>query len=118
MARIMLVDDSAFMRVKCVKLLTKNGYEVVEATNGAEAIEQYKVQRPDVVLLDITMPDMDGLTALKELIKLDPDASVAMVTALDQRGITAEAIMAGAKAFVVKPFKPDKVLAAIDSLLA
>jgi len=118
LARIMLVDDSAFMRVKCVKLLTKNGYEVVEATNGAEAIEQYKVQRPDVVLLDITMPDMDGLTALKELIKLDPDASVAMVTALDQRGITAEAIMAGAKAFVVKPFKPDKVLAAIDSLLA
>ena len=88
MAKIMLVDDSAFMRVKCVKLLTSNGYEVVEATNGAEAIEQYEVQRPDVVLLDITMPDMDGLTALRELIKLDPDARVAMVTALDQQGIT------------------------------
>jgi two-component system chemotaxis response regulator CheY len=113
----MLVDDSAFMRAKCVKLLISSGYEVVEATNGAEAIEQYELQRPDVVLLDITMPGMDGLTALRELIRIDPGARVAMVTALDQQGITAEALLAGARAFVVKPFKPDKVLAAVDSLL-
>ncbi len=117
MAKIMVVDDAAFMRHKCVKLLTSNGFDVVEATNGYEAIDLYAEHRPDVVLLDITMPDMDGLSALRELIRLDPAARIAMVTALDQQGITMEALKAGARGFVVKPFKPEKVLAAIESLL-
>ena len=82
MPTILVVDDAAFMRMRCAKLLTENGYEVVEAENGAQAIEVYQRVKPDGVLMDITMPEMDGLTALKELRKIDPDARVAMVTAM------------------------------------
>ena len=87
MPKILVVDDAAFMRMKCAKLLTENGYDVVEAATGSEAIEAYKANSPDGVLLDITMPDMDGLTALKHLREIDPNAKVAMVTAMGQQGV-------------------------------
>ena len=117
MAKILVVDDAAFMRMRCSKLLTENGYEVVEAENGLDAIAKYKESRPDAVLLDITMPEMDGLTALKEIRKVDPEAKVAMVTAMGQQSMIMDAIKSGAKDFVVKPFQPDRVLAAVKKLI-
>jgi two-component system chemotaxis response regulator CheY len=114
----MIVDDAAFMRLKCSQLLTQNGYKVIEASNGAEALAKYKEFKPDGILLDITMPDMDGLTALKELMALDNNAKVAMVTAMGQQSIVIEALKSGAKDFVVKPFDPDRVLAAIKKMLS
>ena len=116
MPKILVVDDAAFMRMKCAKLLTENGYEVVEAATGAEAVERYKSSKPDAVLLDITMPDMDGLTALKEVMKEDPNAKVTMVTAMGQQGIVMDALKSGAKDFVVKPFDAERVLAAVKKM--
>jgi two-component system chemotaxis response regulator CheY len=118
MATIMVVDDAAFMRLRCSQLLTENGYRVIEASNGAEAIAKYKEFKPDGVLLDITMPDMDGLTALKELMALDNNARVSMVTAMGQQSIVIEALKLGAKDFVVKPFDPERVLAAVKKMLS
>jgi len=115
--KILVVDDAAFMRMRCSKLLTDNGYEVVEAENGLDAIAKYKESKPDAVLLDITMPEMDGLTALKEIRKVDPEAKVAMVTAMGQQSMIMDAIKSGAKDFVVKPFQPDRVLAAVKKLV-
>ena len=117
MSKILVVDDAAFMRMRCSKLLTENGYEVVEAENGLDAIAKYKETKPDAVLLDITMPEMDGLTALKEIRKVDPEAKVAMVTAMGQQSMIMDAIKSGAKDFVVKPFQPDRVLAAVKKLV-
>ena len=117
MAKILVVDDAAFMRMRCSKLLTESGYEVVEAENGLDAIAKYKEHKPDAVLLDITMPEMDGLTALKEIRKIDPEAKVAMVTAMGQQSMIMDAIKSGAKDFVVKPFQPDRVLAAVKKLV-
>ncbi len=118
MPKIMVVDDAAFMRMKCVRLLTENGYEVVEAGTGSEALETYKAQKPDGVLMDITMPDMDGLAALKQLKQVDPNARVAMVTAMGQQGIVLDALKSGARDFVVKPFAADRVLAAVRKILS
>jgi two-component system chemotaxis response regulator CheY len=115
--KILVVDDAAFMRMRCSKLLTDNGYTVVEAENGLDAIAKYKENKPDAVLLDITMPEMDGLTALKEIRKVDPEAKVAMVTAMGQQSMIMDAIKSGAKDFVVKPFQPDRVLAAVKKLV-
>jgi len=117
MARILVVDDAAFMRMKCSKLLVESGHEVMEAGTGAEAVEKYQADKPDAVLLDITMPDMDGLAALKELRKVDPDARIAMVTAMGQQSIVMEALKAGARDFVVKPFDAARVMAAVEKLL-
>jgi two-component system chemotaxis response regulator CheY len=113
----MVVDDATFMRMKCVDLLAQNGYDVVEADTGSRALEVYKESRPDAVLLDITMPDMDGITALTEIMKIDPSAKVAMVTALDQQGITTEALRRGASNFVVKPFNAETILTAVRELV-
>jgi len=117
MAKVLVVDDAQFMRMRAVKLLTQNGYECIEAENGIEAVDKYKSERPDAVMLDITMPDMDGLEALKQIQKIDSNAKVAMVTAMGQQSIVMEAIKAGAKDFVVKPFDPNRVLAAIQKMI-
>ena len=117
MAKVMVVDDAAFMRLRACKVLQDNGYEVLQAENGADAVRQYAEHRPDAVLMDITMPEMDGLAALKEIRKLDPQARVAMVTAMGQQAIVMEALKAGAKDFVLKPFQPDRVLGALHKLL-
>lgn len=118
MAKILLVDDAAFMRARCAKLLVELGHEVVEAENGAQAIEVYASSKPDAVLMDITMPEMDGLTALKRIRAKHPEARVAMVTALGQQNIVIEAIKSGAKDFVLKPFDKDRVQAAVSKLIA
>lgn len=117
MPKILLVDDAAFMRMRCAKLLTENGYEVGEAENGQEAIHKYQSYKPDLVLMDITMPVMDGITATREIKALDPAAKVVMVSALGQQTMVIEAIKAGAKDFVVKPFEPDKILATVKKFV-
>lgn len=118
MPTLLVVDDAAFMRMRCSKLLTDNGYNVIEAENGLQAIAKYQEFRPDGVLLDITMPEMDGLTALKEIKKLDPNARVAMVTAMGQQSMVIEALKNGARDFVLKPFQSDRVLAAVRKILS
>lgn len=118
MAKILVVDDAAFMRMRCTKLLTDNGFETNEAADGNEAIEKYKEFKPDGVLLDITMPNMDGLSTLKEIIKMDPGARVAMVTAMGQQSMVMEALKTGARDFVVKPFDADRVLAAVKKMIS
>jgi len=118
MAKILVVDDAEFLRVRITKLLTGSGHQVIEADNGLNAVNAYNNGRPDAVLLDITMPEMDGLSALKEIRSRDPNARVVMLTALGQESVVLEAIKFGAKDFVVKPFQPERVLAAIDRALA
>jgi two-component system chemotaxis response regulator CheY len=119
MARVLVVDDAAFMRKMVSDALAQGGHEVVgEAGNGAEAIERYQALKPEVTTLDITMPEKDGLEALKEIVSLDPSARVVMCSALGQETKVLEAIKAGAKDFVVKPFQPDRVLEAVSKALA
>ena len=118
MPTILVVDDAAFMRMRMSKILTEAGYEVIQAENGLEAVQKYQALRPDAVLMDITMPEMDGLTALKEIRAFDPSARVAMVTALGQQQIVLEAVKNGAKDFLVKPTEGDRVLAAVAKLCA
>ena len=117
MAKIMVVDDAAFMRQRCSQLVTQNGHEVIEAANGTEAIAKYKESKPDAVVLDITMPAMDGLQALKEMLSFDPNAKVSMCTAMGQQSIVMEALKTGAKDFVVKPFDSDRVACALKKML-
>jgi two-component system, chemotaxis family, chemotaxis protein CheY len=119
MARILVIDDAAFMRKLVSDALAGGGHEIVgEGGNGAEAVQRYQELRPDAVTLDITMPEMDGLAALREIIAFDPGAKVIMCSALGQETKVLESIKAGAKDFVVKPFKPDRVLDAIGKALA
>jgi two-component system chemotaxis response regulator CheY len=113
---ILVVDDAAFMRMRATKLLKEHGYEVVEAENGQEAVTKYQEIRPAGVLMDITMPVMDGMAALKAITSLDPNAHVVMVTAVGQQSVVIEALKAGAKDFVVKPFQPDRVLGAVAKM--
>jgi two-component system chemotaxis response regulator CheY len=116
MATILVVDDAAFMRMRMSKILTEAGYDVIQACNGIEAVNEYKKGSPDAVLMDITMPEMDGLTALREIREHDSSAKVAMVTALGQQQIVLEALKAGAKDFLVKPCEGERVLATINKL--
>ncbi len=118
MARVLVVDDAAFMRKMVTDALTKGGHEVVgEAGNGVEAIDRYRELKPDLMTLDITMPEKDGLAALKDIIELDPNAKVVMCSALGQESKVLESIKLGAKDFIVKPFKPDRVIDAIGKAL-
>ena len=117
MATIMVVDDAMFMRKKCAQVLTQNGYTVVEAANGIEAVKTYKSTKPDAVLLDITMPDMDGLQALKELLAFDPDCKVSMCSAMGQQSMVIEALKMGARDFVVKPFDVARVIGAVKKMV-
>lgn len=118
MAKILIVDDAEFLRVRLTKMLNADGYEVFQAENGLKAVGAYKDTHPDVVLMDVTMPEMDGLTALKEIVGFDPKARVIMLTALGQESVVLEAVKSGAKDFVVKPFEQDRVMSAITKLLA
>jgi two-component system chemotaxis response regulator CheY len=116
--RILITDDALFMRVTLKNILTSNGYEVVgEATNGQEAVEKYATQHPDLVLMDITMPIMNGIAACRAIKDSDPNAKVVMCTAMGQKSMVIEAIQAGAKDFIVKPFQPDRVLDSIKKLI-
>ena len=118
MARVLIVDDAAFMRMMIKDILEKNGFEVVgEANNGIKAIEIYKKERPDVVTMDITMPDMDGIEAVKQIKAFDPGAKVIMCSAMGQQTMVMDAIRAGAKDFIVKPFQADRVLEAIKKAI-
>ena len=117
MATVLIVDDAAFMRISIKNMLTKNGYEVIgEAENGAVGVDMYKELSPDIVTMDITMPEMSGLEALKEITKHDPHAKVVMVSAMGQEAMVREAIISGAKGFIVKPFKEDGIIAALKKL--
>jgi two-component system chemotaxis response regulator CheY len=119
MARVLVVDDAAFMRKMVTDALTAGGHEIVgEAGNGIEAFSQFQALKPDVMTLDITMPEKDGLAALKEILAFDPTAKVVMCSALGQESKVLESIKAGAKDFVVKPFQADRVNDAISKALA
>ena len=117
MAKILIVDDTEFLRVRISKMLSGDGHEIVEAENGARAVEQYKLIHPDMVLMDITMPEMDGLSALKAIRSFDPKAKVIMLTALGQESVVLEAIKSGARDFIVKPFERERVINAISKIL-
>lgn len=116
--RVLIVDDAAFMRMMIREILTKNGYEVCgEANDGTQAIEKYKELKPDLVTMDITMPEMDGIQALREIKKLDANAKVIMCSAMGQQAMVIDAIQAGAKDFIVKPFQQDRVIEAVKKTL-
>ncbi|CAM3077507.1 response regulator [Filibacter tadaridae] len=116
--RILIVDDAAFMRMMVKDILTKNGFEVVgEAADGAQAVEKYMELKPDLVTMDITMPEMDGITALKKIKEKDPSAMIIMCSAMGQQAMVIDAIQAGAKDFIVKPFQADRVVEAIEKAL-
>ena len=117
MPRVLVVDDAAFMRMSIKNMLTKNGYEVVgEAENGRTGIEKFKELSPDIVTMDITMPELSGLDALREIIKLDSTAQVIMVSAMGQEAMVRDAIISGARGFIVKPFKEEGIISAIKKL--
>ena len=112
--RNMIVDDAAFMRMMIKDILVKNGYEVVaEASDGQDAVEKYRETRPDLVTMDVTMPEMDGITSLKKIREIDPQAKVIMCSAMGQQAMVIDAIQAGAKDFIVKPFQNDRLIEAI-----
>lgn len=118
MARIMVVDDAAFMRMMLKDILTKGGYEVVgEAENGLKAVDKYKEVTPDLVLMDITMPELDGIGAVKQIKGLDPNAKIIMCSAMGQQAMVLESIQAGAKDFIVKPFQADRILEAVSKIV-
>lgn len=118
MAKIMIVDDTAFMRAMIRDMVNGSGHEVVaEAKNGAEAVMLYPNAKPDVLTMDITMPDMDGVTALRSIRKMDPNAKVIMCSAMGQHAMVLDAIQAGAKDFIVKPLQQHRLLEAIDKVM-
>ena len=118
MAKIMLVDDAAFMRMMIKNTLTKSGYsDFVEAQDGAEAVKKYGEEKPDLVIMDITMPNMDGLQALKKIREEDPQAKVVMCTAMGQESMVIDAIRSGAMDFIVKPFNAERMTQMVGKIL-
>ncbi len=115
---ILICDDAAFMRMMIKDILTKNGYNVAgEAENGAKAVEKYNELKPDLVLMDITMPEMDGIQALKKIKEADSSALIIMCSAMGQQAMVIESIQAGAKDFIVKPFQADRVIEAVKKVV-
>lgn len=115
---ILVVDDAAFMRMMIKDVLIKYGYEVLgEAENGAKAIEKYKELKPDLIVMDITMPEVDGIQAVKEIKKIDSSAKIVMCSAMGQQAMVIEAIQAGASDFIVKPFQADRVIEAVKKVI-
>lgn len=116
--KIMLVDDAAFMRMMIKDTLQKNGYtEIIEAGNGEQAVNTYVTEKPDLILMDITMPVMDGLEALRKLKEMDSSVKVVMCSAMGQETMVVDALKLGAKDFIVKPFKPDRIMKTVNSIL-
>ncbi len=116
--RVLIVDDAAFMRMMIKDILTKNGYEVAgEADNGLKAVEKYKELAPDLVLMDITMPEMNGIDAVKSIKAMDAGAKIVMCSAMGQQAMVIESIQAGARDFIVKPFQADRVLEAVRKVV-
>ena len=117
--RILIVDDAVFMRMKLKDILEKNGYEVAgEAQNGQEAFDKYQAEKPDLVTMDITMPEVDGLQALKMIKQADANAKVVMCSAMGQQGMVMDAIKSGAVDFIVKPFDTERVFQSLDKALS
>lgn len=117
MKKVLIVDDAAFMRISIKNVITKHGFEVIgEAENGAVGVQKYQELMPDIVTLDITMPEMSGLDALKLIMKFNPKANVIMVSALGQEAMVREAVLSGAKGFIVKPFKEEVIISALSKL--
>lgn len=117
--KILIVDDAAFMRMMIKDILMKNGFDVVgEAADGSQAVDKYKELKPDLVTMDITMPEKDGIAALKEIKASDPGAKIIMCSAMGQQAMVIDAIQAGAKDFIVKPFQADRVIEAIQKALS
>lgn len=117
MKKVLVVDDAAFMRLTLKTMLEKNGFEVIgEASNGSKAIEMYKELNPELVTMDITMPDMDGIEALDQIIKFDSNAKIIMLSAMGQETRIKEAVLKGAKGFIVKPFKEDYLIKALGNI--
>jgi len=115
---VLVCDDAVFMRTLISDILTESGFEVIgEAETGVQAIERYKQLHPDLVTMDIVMPDMGGIDAVREITKFDADAKILMCSAMGQQALVVEAIQAGAKDFVVKPFQPSRVLEAVQRVL-
>jgi len=113
--KVLVVDDTKFMRAILRNILKKKELEVVgEAVNGKDAVDKYQQLKPDLVTMDIIMPEMDGIEAVKKIIAVDPEAKILMCSAMGQQALVIEAIQAGAKDFVIKPFQPTRVLEAID----
>lgn len=118
MASVLIVDDAAFMRMMIKDILTKNGLDVAgEAETGVQAVALYKELKPDIIIMDVAMPEMSGIAALKEILAADGSAKVVMCSAMGQQALVIDAIQAGAKDFLVKPFKPDRVVDAINKAL-
>lgn len=115
MAKIMIVDDAAFMRMMLKDILTKGGHEVIgEAENGLKAVDRYKELSPELVLMDITMPEMDGIGAVRQIRAIDPNAKIIMCSAMGQQAMVLESIQAGARDFIVKPFQADRIIEAVS----
>ena len=115
---ILICDDAAFMRMMIKDILTKNGYNIAgEAENGLKAVEKYNELKPDLVLMDITMPEMDGISAVKEIKKFDPQAKIIMCSAMGQQAMVIESIQSGAKDFIVKPFQAERVIEAVKKVV-
>ena len=116
---VLVCDDAIFMRTMISDILSQAGFEVVgEADSGVQAVEKYRLLKPDLVTMDIVMPDMGGIEAVREICKSDPEAKILMCSAMGQQALVVEAIQAGAKDFVVKPFQPSRVLEAVQRVLA
>ena len=114
MKKVLVVDDAAFMRITIKNMLSKNGFEIVgEAENGLQAIQKCSELKPDIITLDITMPEVSGIDALREIVKISPQTAVVMVSAMGQESMVKEAVVLGAKGFVVKPFKEEVIMAAL-----
>lgn len=116
--RVLITDDAMFMRMTLRNILTKHGYEVAgEAANGRESVEMYKALKPDLVTMDITMPELDGISAVREIKSFDSNARIIMCTAMGQKNMVMEAVAAGARDFIVKPFQPDKVMESVQKVI-
>jgi len=117
--RVLIVDDAVVMRMMIKGILAKSGFEIVgEAQNGVEAVEKYVQLRPDLVTMDVVMPEMDGIAAVRQILSHDPAARIVMCTSMGQQALVVEAIQAGAKSFITKPFQPPKIVETLNKVLA